>query len=68
MTAANGKARACPNPTKKRYATRQAAESAAHGAQIRIADPLYPYLCCCTWWHLSKYPTNADTANLPRTA
>jgi hypothetical protein len=47
----------CPTPTKKRYATRQAAEDAAHRSQIAINAPLYPYICICTWWHLSKKPS-----------
>lgn len=55
---------ACPNPQKKRYATAEAAHSAAHGVQIAITEPLHPYICVCTWWHLSRQapdlvPTNA---------
>jgi hypothetical protein len=44
----------CPNDQKKRYATREAAESAARRSQIAIDTPLHPYVCVCTWWHLSK--------------
>ncbi|MGW2740544.1 hypothetical protein ACWC4D_40925 [Streptomyces sp. NPDC001288] len=47
----------CPNPQKKRYATRQAADNAARGVQVAIPTPLHPYVCICTWWHLSKTPT-----------
>ncbi|MFJ7023196.1 hypothetical protein ACIQUW_33025 [Streptomyces sp. NPDC101117] len=44
----------CPTDQKKRYATSEAAESAARRSQIGIGAPLYPYICVCTWWHLSK--------------
>lgn len=45
---------ACPNPTKSRYATRAAAESACKRVALRVEDPLSPYECVCTWWHLTK--------------
>ncbi|AVH59943.1 MULTISPECIES: hypothetical protein [Streptomyces] len=45
---------ACPNPTKSRYATREAAETAARRVALRIEAPLRPYECACTWWHLTK--------------
>lgn len=52
----------CPNDKKKRYATREAADNAAHRSQIAINTPLYPYICVCTWWHLSKQqPTTVPT-------
>jgi hypothetical protein len=54
----------CPTPQKKRYATREAADSAARGVQIAITQPLYPYVCSCTWWHLSKNATNELPANI----
>ncbi|WP_399559389.1 hypothetical protein [Streptomyces chartreusis] len=44
----------CPTGQKKRYAAREAADNAARRSQIGIAHPLYPYVCVCTWWHLSK--------------
>jgi hypothetical protein len=47
---------ACPNPTKHRYATRAAAENAALRASLRYDDPLRPYECVCTWWHLTSKP------------
>lgn len=50
------KTAACPTPAKKRYATSEAADRAAHGAQLAIPGPLHPYMCVCTWWHLSKKP------------
>lgn len=49
---------ACPTPLKKRYATREAAHSAARGVQLAIPAPLYPYTCVCTWWHLSRQPSD----------
>lgn len=45
---------ACPNPTKSRYATFAAAESAARRVALRVEAPLRPYECACTWWHLTK--------------
>jgi hypothetical protein len=45
---------ACPNPTKSRYATRAAADSAARRVALRVEAPLTPYECACTWWHLTK--------------
>jgi hypothetical protein len=48
----------CPNPDKKRYATREACDLAARRSEIAIGYPLYPYHCACTWWHLSKIPAN----------
>lgn len=53
----------CPTSHKKRYATRQAAESAAAGVQVAVGH-LYPYICSCTWWHLSKNPSNELPANI----
>lgn len=53
----------CPTTQKKRYATREAAESAARGAEL-ATGPLYPYVCPCTWWHLSKNPDNELPANI----
>ncbi|MFC9497694.1 hypothetical protein [Streptomyces sp. NPDC056982] len=49
---------ACPTSQKKRYATSKAAETAARGAQIAITKPLHPYICICTWWHLSSQPSD----------
>ena len=54
---------ACPNPQKKRYATAEAAEKAAHGVQIAITEPLHPYICVCTWWHLSRQPSDQVPAD-----
>lgn len=53
----------CPNPQKKRYATREAADNAAYRSQIAIEDPLHPYICVCTWWHLSKQPSDQVPAD-----
>lgn len=49
---------ACPTPLKKRYATREAAHSAARGVQLAIPTPLHPYTCVCTWWHLGRQPSD----------
>ena len=54
----------CPNPTKSRYATRAAAETAAKRVALRIEAPLNPYECVCTWWHLTKN----QPENLPQAA
>lgn len=51
---ATGKTPDCPTPAKKRYATSEAAHNAAHGVQLVITEPLHPYICICTWWHLSR--------------
>lgn len=66
-------AHTCPTPHKKRYATQTGAEKAAHRSRISINKPLYPYVCICTWWHLSKTATplvpdgtTADPANTTR--
>ncbi|MFD7661316.1 hypothetical protein [Streptomyces sp. NPDC059788] len=45
---------ACPKPTKSRYATRTAAETAARRVAVRSNLLLSPYECVCTWWHLTK--------------
>jgi hypothetical protein len=47
---------ACPNPTKARYATQGAAETAAARTALRTGLPMRPYECACTWWHLTKTP------------
>lgn len=73
MTSSDDKTPTCPTPQKKRYATREAAERAAHGVQIAIDQPLHPYTCICTWYHLSKQPSDtvptdatADPADIHR--
>ncbi|MBH1939250.1 hypothetical protein I5Q34_34185 [Streptomyces sp. AV19] len=43
----------CPAPGKSRYATREAATSAAR-AQVAAGRILRPYQCPCGWWHLTK--------------
>lgn len=46
----------CPTPTKGRYATREAAESAANRAKVGVGHVMAPYLCrpSCGWWHLTS--------------
>lgn len=53
----------CPTPTKARYATQGAAENAAFRSAVRFDNPLRPYECACTWWHLTSKP--ADTIPNP---
>jgi hypothetical protein len=55
---------ACPTPDKKRFATERAADDHARRRQIAIGQPLYPYPCACTWWHVSR---NEPTPALPTT-
>lgn len=54
----------CPNPTKSRFATREAAEAAALRRQVGVGKILYPYPCdpACGWWHLTSKPAIAATA------
>ena len=47
---------ACPTPTKTRYATQGAAETAAARVSLSAGLPMRPYECPCTWWHLTKTP------------
>lgn len=47
----------CEEQDKKRYGD----EPSAWGAAGRIYEskgdrPMYPYLCACGWWHLTKNP------------
>ena len=44
----------CPKPGKSRYATREAATSAARRVTLKADLTLTPYECACTWWHLTK--------------
>lgn len=66
MTSKKDKTPACPTDQKKRYATREAADNAARRSQIAVGAPLYPYVCICTWFHLSKQPS--DTVPLDAVA
>jgi hypothetical protein len=63
VTSSKDKTPDCPTPQKKRYATSEAADHAAHRSQIAINAPLHPYICICTWWHLSKQPSNQVPAD-----
>lgn len=53
----------CPTDQKKRYATQEAASNAAHRSQISLDTPLYPYICVCTWYHLTKQRPDTIPAN-----
>jgi hypothetical protein len=44
----------CPTPTKARYATQNAAITAAARASFGLGTPLRPYECPCSWWHLTS--------------
>lgn len=47
----------CRTPEKSRYATREAAESAARRARLGVGKHLSPYdECGCGWWHLTSGP------------
>lgn len=49
----------CLHPTKKRYFSRQEAQTAAKHSRRRYGTKLAPYLCVCERWHLghaSKTP------------
>lgn len=49
----------CPTPTKKRYATQEAAYARAPRAELVLGYPLYPYQCTgCGWVHLTSNPGN----------
>jgi hypothetical protein len=44
----------CPTPTKRRFATVEAATSYAHARELGIGALLTPYECPCGWWHLTS--------------
>lgn len=46
----------CPTPAKSKYATQEAAQSAAHRVQIPVGQVLTPYSCRCGWVHLTSRP------------
>jgi hypothetical protein len=46
----------CPTPTKRRFATVEAATSYAHARELGIGQLLTPYECPCGWWHLTSQP------------
>jgi hypothetical protein len=54
---------ACKTPHKRRWATSAEADSAA--SSVADGIPLYPYLCRCGSWHLSKQERVEDPAGRP---
>lgn len=58
----------CPTPSKSKFATREAAENAAHRAQIAMGKRLRPYECVpeCGWHHLTSKATDAASLPAPR--
>jgi hypothetical protein len=44
----------CPTPTKRRFATIEAARSYALNRELGIGVLLTPYECCCGWAHLTS--------------
>jgi hypothetical protein len=63
VTSSKDKTPTCPTPQKKRYATSEAADNAARRSQIAVGAPLHPYICICTWFHLSKQPSSQVPAD-----
>lgn len=56
----------CPTPTKKRFATLEAAEMQAEHAGFALGKTLYPYNTCrCGWYHLTS-KKNRATLVVPR--
>lgn len=58
----------CPTPDKSRYATREAADSAATRVGFAYSVELRAYPCACTWYHLTSSkdmtdPTQGVTAD-----
>lgn len=54
----------CPTPAKARYATREAAVSAALRQRLALDKLLTPYECetACGWWHLTSKARTAPAA------
>jgi hypothetical protein len=53
----------CPTPSKRRFATPEAAASYAHARVLGIGALLTPYECPCGWWHLTsaeQVPAHAE--------
>jgi hypothetical protein len=52
----------CPTPTKRRFATAEAAHAYALARELGIGDLLTPYACPCGWTHLTSQPQIPDRA------
>lgn len=52
----------CPTPTKRRFATLEAAAQYAQGRTVGIGTLLIPYACPCEWIHLTSHPHIPDHA------
>lgn len=52
----------CPTPLKARFATAEAAESAARRAALGVGTHLSPYRCqdACGWFHLTSKPRKPE--------
>ena len=46
--------RRCPKPYKRRYDTPEDADLAATHDSLQYGNGLFPYLCLCGVWHLTK--------------
>jgi hypothetical protein len=58
----------CPTATKRRYATRAAADRASAELTVYAGGiRMRPYLCACGWWHLTRrHAFNVASRNTPR--
>jgi hypothetical protein len=46
----------CPTPTKRRFATVEAAHAYALQRELALDTLLHPYACTCGWIHLTSLP------------
>jgi hypothetical protein len=46
----------CPTPTKRRFATVEAAHAYALQRELALDTLLHPYACTCGWVHLTSLP------------
>lgn len=52
----------CPTPTKRRFATVEAAQVYAASRELGVGTLLTPYACSCDWLHLTSQPQVPDRA------
>lgn len=57
--------RRCPKPHKRRYDTREEADHAATTDGLHYGNGLFPYLCLCRSWHLTKDPAGQLPTHQP---